>query len=676
MASPLVAGLAGLVWSVNPALTNNDVKNCILTTADNINSVNGSYIGQLGSGRINAQAAVNCASATLNWPPVADFVGIPTTVTAGASVTFTNLSTYNPTSYSWSFPGGIPATSTAANPPAITYSTPGVYNVSLTVTNANGNDTETKNSYITVNANTGCDTLNFSPFTSPYSAYIYNAGPGNGFVAGTNTYNDKAKANYTNCSPYTYVTHALVWLGKAHSLTPTKTVTIFVKNGTGGTVGANLTNGTKTLTMADLMFDVNNNYLTVVEFDSPVLLPASKEIFIGVDYSNLSHAAGDSLAIVTTYQNEINPGNGYEQWSDNSWNTYMTGWGIHLDNYISAVCTDVPANATISANPTTLCSGSSVFFDAGSSTYDDDMLWTLPGGVPVQSGNPTVTAFYNTPGTYQAYLEVIGGACGAYAVDSITITVNPTPVMNVTPATDTICPGGLVNLTATGATSYSWSPATGLSNPGIANPVSTPSSNITYTVTGTTGSCSGNQYVTIIVLDQPPVADFITSMDTACTNQPVNFNGAVSTGETSYEWTFTGGSISTSTAPSPDVTYASAGTYPVQLIVQNTCGLDDTLTQNIVVEICAGMDDITGLGAISAFINPDNNHVYITFNISGGHHMHLNIVDAVGRLIYTGNQIVSYQGQIVDIDATNLARGVYSLRVTEGEKQYVMKFYR
>lgn len=676
MASPLVAGLAGLVWSVNPSLTNNDVKSCILSTADNINAVNGSFIGQLGSGRINAQAAVNCASATLNWPPVADFSGLPTTITAGSSVTFTNLSTYNPTSYSWSFTGGTPATSTAANPPAITYNTPGTYTVALTATNANGNDTETKTAYITVTPNTGCDTLNFSPLNSPYSSYVYNAGPGNGFVAGTNVYGDKAKANYMNAAPYTYITHAIVWVAKAHSLTPSKTVDVFVKNGTGGTVGATLANGSVTLTMADLMFDVANNYLTIVEFPAPVLLPASKLVFVGVDHTNLTQASGDSLCFVTTYQNEINPGNGWEQMSNNAWQTYMTGWGIHLDNYISAVVTDNPAVATITATPTTLCSGNSVSFNAGSSTYDEDLLWTVPGGSPVQSGNPAFSAFYNTPGTYQAYLEVLGGSCGAYAVDSVTITVNPTPTINITQSNDTICPGGTVNLTASGATTYSWSPATALNNAAIANPTSTPTSTITYTVTGTTGACQGNQFVNIVVFDQSPVADFITDLDTACTGQPFNVNGSVSTGETSYSWTFTGASISSSTSPSTPITYAAAGTFPIELVVQNTCGFDDTLIQNIVVENCSGIGELNNSGLVKGFINPDNNHVYVTFQLQGERNMKLDILDATGRIVYSGSQNITYKGQTLDIDATQMARGVYTLRVAENDQQYVMKFYR
>lgn len=81
--------------------------------------------------------------------PTADFSGTPTTVVVGGSVTFTDLSTNTPTSWSWNFAGGTPATSTAQNP-VIVYNTAGTYNVSLTATNGTGSDTETKTAYITV----------------------------------------------------------------------------------------------------------------------------------------------------------------------------------------------------------------------------------------------------------------------------------------------------------------------------------------------------------------------------------------------------------------------------------------------------------------------------------------------------------------------------------------------
>lgn len=98
-------------------------------------------------------AVTTSASVT---PPVANFSGTPTSGCKPLTVTFTDQSTNSPTSRSWSFPGGTPATSTAQNP-VITYNTAGTYNVSLTATNAGGNNTFTRTGYIIANDCTGVE---------------------------------------------------------------------------------------------------------------------------------------------------------------------------------------------------------------------------------------------------------------------------------------------------------------------------------------------------------------------------------------------------------------------------------------------------------------------------------------------------------------------------------------
>jgi len=58
MSCPLVAGLAGLVWSRNTSLGHKDVWKIIEDTADNIDALNPGFAGKLGSGRVNACRAV------------------------------------------------------------------------------------------------------------------------------------------------------------------------------------------------------------------------------------------------------------------------------------------------------------------------------------------------------------------------------------------------------------------------------------------------------------------------------------------------------------------------------------------------------------------------------------------------------------------------------------------
>jgi PKD repeat protein len=96
--------------------------------------------------------------------PVANFSGNPTQVCRGGSVAFTDLSTNTPTSWSWTFAGGTPATSTAQNP-VIVYNTAGTYAVTLTATNSAGSNTRTMTSYIKVKGKPNAPAMVIGPST-------------------------------------------------------------------------------------------------------------------------------------------------------------------------------------------------------------------------------------------------------------------------------------------------------------------------------------------------------------------------------------------------------------------------------------------------------------------------------------------------------------------------------
>ncbi|PHI19274.1 hypothetical protein CEQ90_13760 [Lewinellaceae bacterium SD302] len=81
--------------------------------------------------------------------PEVDFMAEFTQVFEGDEVRFFDQTLNLPDSWSWSFPGGVPSTSTQQYP-EVTYNTEGVYEVSLTATNELGQGTETKTGYITV----------------------------------------------------------------------------------------------------------------------------------------------------------------------------------------------------------------------------------------------------------------------------------------------------------------------------------------------------------------------------------------------------------------------------------------------------------------------------------------------------------------------------------------------
>ncbi|MFH2094063.1 MAG: T9SS type A sorting domain-containing protein, partial [Bacteroidota bacterium] len=258
----------------------------------------------------------------------AQFTGNPTTVVEGGSVAFTNQSTGSITSWTWSFPGGSPSSFNGQNPPAITYSTAGSYNVSLVVSDGTNNDTELKTNYITViPAGTGgCDTLRY-PLAG--TEMIYGAQPG-GYLSGNNGYGDLAKVDYFDSyAPATQIDGALIKFGVA---TGNGTCRVAVWNGTSGSPGTMI--GYKDVNISQIITDVNNTQYTSVTFTTPITIPGA--FFLGVV---LPTSAGDTVAIITNDDGESSPNTAWEQWSDNSWYAYddASSWGMSMSHAISPV---------------------------------------------------------------------------------------------------------------------------------------------------------------------------------------------------------------------------------------------------------------------------------------------------------------------------------------------------
>ena len=82
--------------------------------------------------------------------PVSDFVSDRYKLDQFGSVNFSDQSSFQPTSWSWTFEGGTPATSTDQHPSGIQYETPGIYEVTLVTANDSGSDTLTKKCLIEV----------------------------------------------------------------------------------------------------------------------------------------------------------------------------------------------------------------------------------------------------------------------------------------------------------------------------------------------------------------------------------------------------------------------------------------------------------------------------------------------------------------------------------------------
>ncbi|MCO5263272.1 MAG: C25 family cysteine peptidase [Lentimicrobium sp.] len=105
-------------------------------------------------------ASISCYNPA--QPPVAEFSAATTTPAVNSSVIFNDLSENIPASWQWEFTPDdvsfINGTDAGSQNPEVLFTSLGSYTVSLTVTNAYGADTETKENYITVVNCTYCET--------------------------------------------------------------------------------------------------------------------------------------------------------------------------------------------------------------------------------------------------------------------------------------------------------------------------------------------------------------------------------------------------------------------------------------------------------------------------------------------------------------------------------------
>jgi len=77
------------------------------------------------------------------------FTATTRTACEGSQVQFSDQSSFAPSSWAWSFPGGVPDTSNLPAP-VVTYPNPGFYPVSLTITNSLGTSTRTQNNFVNI----------------------------------------------------------------------------------------------------------------------------------------------------------------------------------------------------------------------------------------------------------------------------------------------------------------------------------------------------------------------------------------------------------------------------------------------------------------------------------------------------------------------------------------------
>jgi gliding motility-associated-like protein len=293
--------------------------------------------------------------------------------------------------------------------------------------------------------------------------------------------------------------------------------------------------------------------------------------------------------------------------------TYSYSWPsfpAQSGSSISGICEGVYQCVVSDANG---CTASLSFTIAAPPPFLlDSIVSTTPcnGGstnLQVIAGNIAGAQFIWTPATGLSDSSVSNPVASPSAATTYTVTVVDTngcqsapvtvnvpgvssaPIVTTVTGDSVICAGESVTLSATalagngGPYTFSWTPSLGLSDPTVPDPVSTPDSTVTYTVTVSDG-CTAPQSVsfTVSVLSMP-VPAFSVGNYSGCIPLCVSFSTAANAG-ISYSWDFGDGSASTN-GPQPSHCYASPGTYDVGLTVSNPqgCSSDTSLPGLITV---------------------------------------------------------------------------------------------
>ena len=232
----------------------------------------------------------------------------------------------------------------------------------------------------------------------------------------------------------------------------------------------------------------------------------------------------------------------------------------------------IPDSISVTNN-SPVCAGSDLQLNAtGGASY----AWSGPNGFSDNIPFPHIySSSLSDSGTYYVDVVTLGGCT---ARDSTHVTMIGTDV-HAGPDT-AICKGRSVRLITSGGTSYSWTPANGLSNTSVINPVAKPGVTTTYAVKVTdSDGCSDTAHVKIKVINSVELIAGISGTEYLCRPyDSASFND-VSTGNiTRWSWNF--GNGQTDTTNRPPVQYYSIpdneDDYFIRLAVTDTSGCADT----------------------------------------------------------------------------------------------------
>ena len=249
---------------------------------------------------------------------------------------------------------------------------------------------------------------------------------------------------------------------------------------------------------------------------------------------------------------------------------------------MTTVTVNISPDLILSVNPPnpTICIGTSIALTAmGADTY----TWSPTDSLSSGSGSnviasPVITTTYTVNGADVA---------GCTGTTTVTITVDPPPIITITATPNHVCPGDSSVLSISLlATNYTWSPAISLSNPNAQFTTAHPITTTTYTVVADNSGCTSTATFTLEVKPIPDV-DFSADVREGCQPLKVHFQDLTIPAAGNWNWSF-GDNInfgSLSNLQNPMQYFPVAGEFDVSLSVVTVdgCKWGITLPDYIIV---------------------------------------------------------------------------------------------
>jgi gliding motility-associated-like protein len=302
----------------------------------------------------------------------------------------------------------------------------------------------------------------------------------------------------------------------------------------------------------------------VVVVPAPVHSPLQKIIFCNID----SVKIGTGLKQVSyVWNNGATTDSIYVKNGGSYWVQSNTTFGC---SNIDSFTVTIEKVAVKTNNDTIICAGKTIQLNTTGTGVS--YSWSPSVGL----SDSAIAAPLATPLVNTQYIVSGKGANGCIVNDSITVTVNPSPIITKTNDT-TICHDKTLQLNVSGGNIYTWMPSPTLNNINIPNPVATPAVNTTYYITVTSnGNCTSSDSIKVAVKPVPIFA--ATPGLTICKGNPAPL---IASGGDVYNWQ-PGAGLNNNSVNNPLATPDISTIYTVK-IISSTCADSASLSTAITV---------------------------------------------------------------------------------------------